>query len=173
MAAKRVLIIAGPNGAGKTTFANEFLPNEAGVLHFINADLIAAGLSPYAPEKAAIRAGRIMLEIMQERVRRGDSFAFESTLSGRGYLRHIAGWQKAGYFVKLIYLSLATPEIALARIRQRVREGGHSIPEVVVRRRFRSSLENFNHHYSQLVDEWAIYDNSGRKPILVSEGCKT
>ena len=170
MAGKRVLIIAGPNGAGKTTFANEFLPNEAGVLHFINADLIAAGLSPYAPEKAAIRAGRIMLEIMQERVRRGDSFAFESTLSGRGYLHHIAEWKQAGYFVKLIYLSLAAPEIALARIRQRVREGGHAVSEAVVRRRFESGLKNFNHHYRWLVDEWAIYDNSRRRPILLSEG---
>ena len=132
MASRRVLIIAGPNGAGKTTFANEFLPKEAGMLHFINADLIASGLSPYAPEKAAIRAGRIMMELIRERVQRRESFAFESTLSGRGYARHIAEWQQVGYFVKLIYLGLATPEIALARIRQRVREGGHTIPETIL-----------------------------------------
>ncbi|RLB95515.1 MAG: Zeta toxin family protein [Deltaproteobacteria bacterium] len=172
-AGKRVVIIAGPNGAGKTTFANEFLPNEAGLLNFINADLIAAGLSPYAPEKAAIRAGRIMIEIMAERVRSGKSFAFESTLSGRGYLRHIVAWQQVGYFVKLIYLSLASPEIALARIRQRVREGGHPVPEAVVRRRFEGGLYNFNRFYRPLVDQWALYDNSRRKPVLISEGAKT
>jgi len=103
-------------------------------------------------------------------VQRRESFAFESTLSGRGYARHIAEWQQVGYFVKLIYLGLATPEIALARIRQRVREGGHTIPETIVRRRFESGLSNFKRLYRPLVDDWAIYDNSGDEPVIISEG---
>src|SRR5438045_9362993 len=103
----RVLIIAGPNGAGKTTFAREYLPREAGLPEFINADLIAQGLSPFAPEQAAMAAGRIMVQMIREKVRRRESFAFETTLSGRNYARHIPRWRKAGYEVKLIFLSLA------------------------------------------------------------------
>src|ERR1044071_2572468 len=108
----KILIIAGPNGAGKTTFAREYLPREAGLPEFINADLIAQGLSPFAPEKAAIAAGKMMLRMIHEKVRRRESFAFETTLSGRNYARHIARWRKSGYHVKLIFLSLSSVRIA-------------------------------------------------------------
>ena len=167
---KRIIIIAGPNGAGKTTFAREFLPNEADVLTFINADLIAAGLNPFRPESAAFQAGRLMLELIGQYVQRGDSFAFETTLSGRGYARMIPEWQELGYTVEVIYLRLDTPEMALARVRRRVAEGGHSVPEPIIIRRFHAGLRNFESIYRDLADRWALYDNSGATPVLLSEG---
>lgn len=170
---KKILIIAGPNGAGKTTFAGEFLPKEAHCPSFVNADLIAAGLAPFEPERAAFRAGRLMLEEIHNHVRRGESFAFETTLSGRGYAGLIPGWREQGYIVKLFFLWLASPELAVARVRQRVREGGHNIPERVIRRRFAGGLRNFETLYKPVVDEWALYDNSGGEPVLIKEGVKT
>ena len=167
---KRIIIIAGPNGAGKTTFAREFLPNEADVPTFINADLIAAGLNPFRPESAAFQAGRLMLELIGQNVQRGDSFAFETTLSGRGYARMISEWQELGYTVEVIYLRLDTPEMAIARVRRRVAEGGHSIPEPIIIRRFHAGLRNFESIYRDLADRWALYDNSGAAPVLLSEG---
>ena len=104
MSERKILIIAGPNGAGKTTFAQEFLPAEAECPHFVNADLIAAGLSPFSPELVAVRAGRIMLELIHEHARKGEGFAFETTLSGRIYMRLISRWQAEGYIVKLFFL---------------------------------------------------------------------
>jgi predicted ABC-type ATPase len=163
----RVIIIAGPNGAGKTTFAREFLPNEAGCPVFVNADLIAAGLAPFAPETAAIQAGRLMLQELDRHFAARESFAFETTLSGRGYLRLISQWQQAGYRVKLIFLKLASAEEAIARVAQRVKQGGHHIPEDVVRRRFVTGLKNFESLYAPLVNGWALYDNAGNEPALV------
>ena len=168
----KIVIIAGPNGAGKTTFAEEFLREEAGCPNFINADLIARGLSPFEPEKAAIQAGKIMLSEIARRVAARESFAFETTLSGRNYARHIARWRKAGYHVKLIFLSLPAVEIALARVRSRVAQGGHDIPEHVIRRRFDAGLRNFESVYQQLVDNWALYDSSPDAPRLIAKGRK-
>ena len=153
---KRIIIIAGPNGAGKTTLARELLPNEANILTFINADLIAAGLDPLQPERAAFRAGRMMLEMIDACVRRGESFAFETTLSGRGYARMIPRWQERGYWVTLVYLRVSSPERAIARVQQRVQEGGHHVPEDVIRRRFHAGWHNFEHIYRGLVDEWEV-----------------
>lgn len=166
-ASKRILIIAGPNGAGKTTFATEFLPNEAECPTFINADLIAAGLNPFQPERFAVRAGRIMLAMIDDYVRKGESFAFETTLSGRGYARLIPTWQAQGYQVLLYFLRLPTPEMAIARVRNRVREGGHNIPEDVVRRRHAAGWRNFEQVYKELVDEWVLYDCTGTVPLLI------
>ena len=166
----RIIIIAGPNGAGKTTFAKEFLPNEAGCPIFINADLIAAGLAPFDPDRAAIKAGRLMLEEIFEHIRRRDSFAFETTLSGRMYARHISVWREQGFIVKLFFLRLTSPELAIARVRQRVQEGGHNVPEETIRRRFTSGLRNYEEIYKPIVDEWALYDNSSSTPILIEEG---
>lgn len=163
----RVLIIAGPNGAGKTTFAREFLPNEAGCPVFINADLIAAGLAPFSPESVAIPAARLMLRELDRHFSAGTSFAFETTLSGRGYLRLIKQWQAAGYRVKLIFLQLDSPEEAIARVAERVRQGGHNIPEKTIRRRFTAGLDNFHQHYAPRVDAWMLYDNSGLTPSLL------
>ncbi len=166
----RIIIIAGPNGAGKTTFAREFLPNEAACPIFVNADLIAAGLSPFAPEAVTVRAGRIMLEQIAEHVRRRNSFAFETTLSGRGYARHIPEWQGLGYRVELFFLTLPSPEDAIKRVAMRVRQGGHNIPEAVIRRRFASGIDHFQHTYKPLVDEWTLYDNSGTEPLVLDWG---
>jgi predicted ABC-type ATPase len=163
----KVLIIAGPNGAGKTTFAREFLPNEANCPVFVNADLIAAGLSPFAPESAALQAGRLMLQSLDHYFAACQSFAFETTLAGRGYLRMIDQWQAAGYRVKLVFLQLASPDQAVARVAQRVRQGGHHIAEDVVRRRFQQGLVNFHKLYAPKVDAWALYDNSGEQPKLL------
>ena len=167
---RRILIIAGPNGAGKTTFAQAFLPNEAACPVFVNADLIAAGLSPFQPARAAFRAGRLMLEEIRAHVRHGESFAFETTLSGRAYAALIPRWRAAGYRVKLFFLRLPSPELAIARVRQRVKEGGHDVPDTVIRRRFETGMRNFAGLYRPLVDEWALYDNSGPEPILLEEG---
>jgi len=166
----KIVIIAGPNGAGKTTFAREFLPREAGCPDFINADLIAQGLSPFAPEQAAIAAGRTMVKMIRERVRHRESFAFETTLSGRNYASHIPRWREAGYHVKLIFLSLPLVAVALRRIRMRVAQGGHNVEKSVVRRRFKAGLHNFHQIYSALVDSWILYDNMGATPRIIAEG---
>src|SRR5688572_8780906 len=121
---KKIIILAGPNGAGKTTFAGAFLPAEAGVPRFINADQIAAGLAAFAPETAAIRAGRLMLEEIALCAVRGDSFAFETTLSGLSWLRSIRQWRADGYRVSIFFLSLPDVETAIARVAHRVSQGG-------------------------------------------------
>jgi predicted ABC-type ATPase len=163
---KRIIIVAGPNGAGKTTFANEFLPKEAGVLHFINADLISHGLSPFAPEEAAITAGKIMLSQIAAHVAAGKNFAFETTLAGRNNARHIPRWREQGYHVKLIFFQLPTARMAIERVRSRVRQGGHHVPEHIIRRRFKAGLRNFELTYKALVGSWALYDNSIKPPVL-------
>jgi predicted ABC-type ATPase len=166
----KIIIIAGPNGAGKTTFARSFLPAEAQLLRFINADVIAARLAPSAPETAAIKAGRLMLEEIEQCARRGESFAFETTLSGLSYLRLIAGWRAQGYRVSLFFLRLPNAETAIARVAARVRQGGHDIPEPVIRRRFDTGWNNLQRHYKQIVDDWALYDNAGAEPVMLEWG---
>jgi predicted ABC-type ATPase len=138
----------------------------------VNADLIAAGLSPFDPTRAAVRAGRLMLEEIERQLPGKTSFAFETTLSGIIYARRIPTWQTAGYRVKLIYLSLPTVDMAIARVAARVRQGGHDIPEGVIRRRFQSSWANFHHRYKPLVDAWVLYDNAGESPVLIDQGEK-
>ncbi len=163
----RIIIIAGPNGAGKTTFAREFLPNEAGCPVFVNADLIAAGLAPFAPESAAVRAARLMLREMEQHFTARRSFAFETTLAGRGYLHLIDRWQAAGYRVKLIFLQLSSAEEAIARVAQRVRQGGHDIPEATICRRFAAGRINFERLYAPKADAWVLYDNAGVMPVII------
>jgi predicted ABC-type ATPase len=167
---KKVIIIAGPNGAGKTTFARSFLPREANCPRFINADLIATGLSPFAPEAVALKAGRLMLQEMEECVCREESFAFETTLSGLTYLSRIRRWRAQGYRVTLFFLSLPDAETAIARVAERVRQGGHHVPEDVIRRRFAAGLRNFQRAYKSTVDIWAIYDNFAEIPLLLDWG---
>lgn len=166
----KIIIIAGPNGAGKTTFAREYLPNEAGCPIFVNADLIAVGLSPFRPAVAAIRAGRLMLEEINRHARNRRNFAFETTLSGRGYVKMIRQWRDDGYSVKLIFLSLATPEEAIRRVLSRVRQGGHQVPEAVIRRRFYAGLRNFHDTYRHCVDYWQKLNASGIRLVLEDEG---
>ena len=166
---KRIVIIAGPNGAGKTTFAREFLPTDAELSNFVNADLIAAGLSPFAPDLVAFKAGRIMLETIADYAKLGESFSFETTLSGLTYAQMIPVWRASGYAVKLIFLSLPDVEMAIERVAIRVRQGGHNIPEDVIRRRFAHGRDNFE-RYKLLVDGWQLYDNSSTPPVLFEEG---
>lgn len=168
---KKIIIIAGPNGAGKTTFATEFLPNEAACIHFVNADLIAAGISPFDPSIAAIQAGRMMLRQIAFHLEKQHSFAFETTLSGQAYARQIPYWQAQGYWVELFFLALSNADMAVARVATRVRQGGHNVPEDVVRRRFTAGLRNLP-AYRELVDAWAVYDNSDSEPMLIEQGVK-
>ncbi|HYW98027.1 MAG TPA: zeta toxin family protein [Candidatus Elarobacter sp.] len=165
-----VYIIAGPNGAGKTTFAREFLPKYANCRNFINPDLIAAGMSPFSPEAAAIRAGRLMLGEIELSMRRRDDFGYETTRAGRSYLRVIRRLKESGYAVHFFYLWVPSVELALARIRERVLRGGHDVPEGVVRRRFDRSMANFLVHYRLLADRWIFYDNSGSVPAIIAYG---
>ncbi len=169
-AQKKIVIIAGPNGAGKTTFASEFLPNEADCPIFVNADLIAAGIAPFQPEAVAFRAGRLMLQEIARHVSEGKSFAFETTLSGRSYAPMIDRWRQQGYVVKLVFLALASADEAIARVANRVRQGGHNIPADTIRRRFDAGLTNFRETYRSRVDFWQLIDNSGEAPLLLEEG---
>src|SRR5690242_1654161 len=166
----KCIIISGPNGAGKTTFAREFLMKEAGVVHFVNPDLIASGLSPLRPELAALAAGRIFIRELDRLAKAKKSFAFESTLSGLTYLSRLRRWKAAGYRIEIVYLQISSPRLALRRIAARVRQGGHRVPRADVIRRFSRSRDNFQRHYQLLADRWSLYDNSGAKPRLLEQG---
>jgi predicted ABC-type ATPase len=161
--------VAGPNGAGKTTFAREYLPNEGACKQFVNADLIAAGLSPFAPDTADAAAGRAMLRRLDELAARSTDFALETTLSGTWLLPRIRRWRGLGYSVDLYYLQLDCVELALRRVSQRVREGGHDIPEETVRRRFLRSRKLLD-VYKREVDHWIVFDNSGSDVVLLDVG---
>ena len=168
--APRCIIIAGPNGAGKTTFARSYLVQDAGLVNFINADYIAAGLSPLKPERAARQAGRILLEELQRLTAAGESFAVESTLSGRTYIELIKEWKGKGYMVEMVFLKLATPDLSLRRIAMRVAQGGHDVPKADVLRRFERGWPNFRTAYRPLADKWWVYDASGDVPLLLEHG---
>jgi len=170
---KLIVIIAGPNGAGKTTFAQQYLPGKLGIRRFINADLIAAGLSPLAPEREAIRAGKMMLIEIASCVSNGEAFGFETTLSARMYARLIPEWKAAGYLIQLVFLSLPSADMAVARVKARVMGGGHDIPVPTIRRRFEAGLRNFETLYKALADEWFLYDNSEIAPELIDSGDNT
>ncbi len=162
-----VYVIAGPNGAGKTTFANEFLPDFVHCRQFLNADLIAAGLSPFAPETQNMRAGRLLLTRIKELSRAKEDFGFETTLSGRGYIRHLQELRKNGYRIVLFFLWLPSADLAVTRVRERVRQGGHDVPESVVRRRYDSGLLNSSSLYKPLAHISRVYDASHLPPKIV------
>jgi predicted ABC-type ATPase len=166
----RCIIIAGPNGAGKTTFAREFLPKYAGIIHFVNADLIAGGLSPLRPELAALASGRLFLAELDRLARARLDFGFETTLSGLVYLRRLQCWKAAGHRLEIIFLQLPSARLALRRIAARVRQGGHDVPRADVLRRFERGWLNFQQHYRPLADHWEVYDNSLRTPCLIEIG---
>jgi len=162
-------VIAGPNGAGKTTFATEFLPDFVNCREFLNADLIAAGLSPFAPETQNVRAGRLLLERIAELSQAGEDFGFETTLSGRTHAKLLSDLKSSGYQIDLFYLWLPSPNMAVDRVAKRALEGGHDVPEDVVRRRYASGLQNFFRLYSPRVDSWWFYDSSCIPPIVIAE----
>jgi predicted ABC-type ATPase len=161
-------VIAGPNGAGKTTFATEFLPDFVKCRQFLNADLIAAGLSPFAPETQNVRAGRLLLERIADLYKAREDFAFETTLSGLTHAKLLANLKFSGYRVDLFFLWLPNADLAVRRVAQRVLEGGHGMPEHVVRRRYLSGLRNFIHLYSPQVDSWCLYDSAALPPVAVA-----
>ena len=156
-----IYLIAGCNGAGKTTFAKEFLPKEVKCLRFLNADEIARGLSPLEPSAGAVQAARLLRRQIEESLRRRGTFALESTLSGKTYIHLFRRARRLGYEIELHYLWLSSPAQAIARVRQRVRMGGHDVPEREVRRRFKRSLANLIGDYLPLATRWAIWDNRG------------
>jgi len=155
-----VVVLAGPNGAGKSTVAARVLPGALSVDEFVNGDAIALGLSAYRPAEAAAAAGRVMLERLRFLADERRDFAFETTLAGRGHAVFLRGLRATGYRVRLVFLALPDPELAIARVAGRVREGGHDVPAEVVRRRFRGGLRNLLEIYASVVDGWQVYDNS-------------
>lgn len=165
-----VYIIAGPNGAGKTTFARVFLPTFAECPKFVNADLIAGGLAPFEPQTAAVEAGRLMLRSIGDLSKSHVSFGFETTLSEKMYARLIRDLRSKGYVIHLIFLWLPSVELAIQRVKDRVRLGGHSVPDQDIRRRFHRGLENLMILYRTLADDWQVYDNRSVHPELVAFG---
>jgi len=166
---KKIIIIAGPNGAGKTTFAKNFLPQEAHTFRFINADLIAAGLAPFNPESVSFKAARLMLNELDEYTKAGESFAFEATLSGTHYLQRIQEWKNLGYTIKLWFISLSSPELAISRVAERVAQGGHNIPEEIIRRRYKAGLENLS-KYQKVVKSWVLLNGDKTPPEQIDQG---
>lgn len=162
-------IIAGPNGAGKTTFALEYLPKVASCTNFINADLIAAGLSPLAPERELIAASRIFLREIEEHIAKREDFAFETTLAGKINLRIIEKMKKDGWQVELLFLALPNVRMAKLRVAERVAHGGHNIPNQDIERRFPRGLHNLLFLFSQAVDRCVCFMNAAENPILIFE----
>lgn len=164
-----LFIIAGPNGAGKSTYVKRFLPEEMRCREFVNADLIAAGLSPFAPDAVSFQAGRIMLNRLRELFESRQSFSFETTLTGYGYAHLLREMKEAGYRIRLDYLWIPNLDITRNRVKQRVQKGGHDIPDEVQQRRFGKGLRLLLEHYRPLLNDWRIYDNTGQEPHLVVE----
>lgn len=165
---KELYIIAGPNGAGKTTASFTILPEILDIKEFVNADEIAKGLSPLNPESVGIKAGRIMLERINDLMTEGSSFAFETTLSTKSYKNLVEKAKGCGYKTTLLFLYLETFEMAKERVRNRVIEGGHNIPEKVIERRYEMGLKNFFNIYQSIVDEWLLFENSNDYPVLIA-----
>ncbi|MCX5667197.1 MAG: zeta toxin family protein [Candidatus Omnitrophica bacterium] len=166
---KNTYIIAGPNGSGKTTFAREFLPEYVHCPNFVNADLIARGLSPFSPEIVAIKAGRLVLQQIDDFAGKGFDFAFETTLAGKSYANLLKELKRKRYALHLFFLWIPNPDLAIERIKERVRDGGHDVPAPDVKRRFTRSIRNFFKLYEPLVDSWMLFDNSKAKPILIAK----
>jgi predicted ABC-type ATPase len=169
MPSPTIYLIAGCNGAGKTTFAREFLLKEVACVNFLNADYLAFGLSPLSPEIAAMKAGRLLLTEFKSLVARKETFALESTLSGKTYLRLLGDAKRHGFRICLHYLWLRTPAMAIARVRERVKKGGHNVPVPDIRRRFSRSRRHLVSDYAPLADRWAVWNNESSPPLLLAE----
>lgn len=166
----QVIVLGGPNGAGKSTAAPNLLRGALAVSEFVNADTVAAGLSAFDPDRTAVQAGRIMLTRLRELGCRRVDFAFEITLAGRAFAPRIAELIHRGYTFRLLYLWLPTPELAVARVCERVRTGGHNVPEEMIRRRYAAGLKNFFQLYRPMAKAWRFYDNASAQPRLLAAG---
>ena len=166
---KNVYIIAGPNGSGKTTFAKKFLPDYVKCQNFVNADLIAQGLSPFSPQQVAIKAGKLVLSQIHGFIMAEVDFAFESTLAGKLYVNLFKELKAKGYKIHLFFLWIPGVSLAIARIKDRVAEGGHHVPHKDVRRRFTRSICNFFKLYRPLLDSWMLFDNAGSVPKVIAK----
>ena len=164
-----LFIIAGPNGAGKTTYARDFLPIEMRCHEFVNADLIAAGLSPFRPASAEFEAGRIMVRRLQQLAAERKDFSFETTLSSYGYVSMLEEMREAGYRIRLDFLWIRDLDVSRQRVSSRVVKGGHDIPDDVQQRRFAKGIRLLLEHYRPLIHYWRIFDNSGSEPKLIVE----
>jgi predicted ABC-type ATPase len=164
-----IVIVAGPNGAGKSTVAPALLHGALAVDEFVNADVIASGLSAFDPESAAIAAGRVMLARLHELAEQRESFAFETTLASRTFAPWLRNLRATGYQIHLLFLWLPSAEFALDRVADRVRAGGHNVPAETVRRRYQAGLRNLFSLYEPLASAWRLYDSSGLKPALIAE----
>lgn len=162
-----VYVIAGPNGAGKTTFASRYLPQFAGCQEFVNADLIAAGLSPFNPESQSAAAGRLMLDRINELTSAQATFGFETTLAGRAHAKRLRAMKSSGYRASMFFIWLPSVDQAIARVATRVREGGHNIPEPTIRRRYDLGIKNFASLYMPVLDEWFVYNGSNRPAGII------
>lgn len=167
-----VVVIAGPNGAGKSTLAPHLLRDKLHIYEYVNADTIAQGLSAFASESAAIEAGRIMLRRIDELAKQKKDFSFETTLASRTYSKRLTKFQTIGFYVHLVFLWLNSPELAVERVAERVRAGGHNISEETIRRRYDRGLNNFFELYQPIVDSWQVYDVSEESPNEVAFGDK-
>ena len=165
-----VVVLGGPNGAGKTTTASLLLPEGLEIRQFVNADTLAAGLSAFAPETVALQAGRIMLQRLKELATQRASFAFETTMASRSFAPFLQQLKSAGYTVRLAYLRLQSPELAIHRVAERVRRGGHFIPDDTVRRRYERGWQNFRDLYLPLADSAVLVDNSGDSARIIAAG---
>lgn len=167
-----IVVIAGPNGAGKSTLAPHLLRDGFGIFEYVNADTIAQGLSAFAPETAALKAGRIMLDRLNELANERRDFAFETTLATRFYAKWLETLQSKGYHVHLVFLWLSFPALAIERVAERVRVGGHNIPDETITRRYDRGLSNFLRLYRPIVDSWEVLDVSTESPIEIALGDK-
>ncbi len=169
MKSKNVYIIAGPNGSGKTTFASTFLPEYAKCDRFINADLIASGLSPFSPQQVAIKSGKLVLEQIKEYSSNGVDFGFETTMSGVTYLKYFRMLKEKGYKIHIFFLWIPSIQLAVARIKDRVAQGGHNVPVQDIKRRFERSTEKFFKQYRLLSDKWILFNNAESKPRIIAK----
>ena len=165
-----LFIIAGCNGAGKTTASFTILPEMLDCKEFVNADEIAKGLSPFQPEMVSFQAGRIMIERIDELLHSGVDFAFETTLTTLSYLNTIRLAKEKGYTIHLIYFWLNDVDLAIERVKMRVSEGGHDIPEEIIIRRYYRGMYNLTNRFTHICDYWIIIDNSSQPFTFVAEG---
>jgi predicted ABC-type ATPase len=165
---KNVHIIAGPNGLGKTTFAKTFLPEYAKCDRFINADLIAQGLSPFSPSQVAIKSGKLVLGQIKEYSENRVDFSFETTMSGVTYLKYFKMLKEKGYKINIFFLWIPSSQLAVARVKDRVAQGGHNVPIEDIKRRFKRSMNKFFKEYRLLADKWILFNNEETTPKIIA-----